>query len=258
MTGPSPASNSDDTPSPSTSFECDIGKLLAEGTNPPQLPREHKYRVLTTEPNPDAAKYPRTRSSESDCLRQFQPWRLKQYPWLHYSASLDGVFCRACVFFPPSQVGGQDPGQLVTKPSNTWVKMTAKAKSHARKEYHLGAMTKMSEFIDQYENPTQAVDVVLKSRLQQIVERNQHVIESLLKIVLLCGKQGLALRGHRDDGIDWSEESSSNQSNFVQLVRFRAETDPILARHLAESPKNACYTSKSIKNELIDVVGQSI
>ena len=239
MTSPSPASNSNDTPGPSssTSFECDIGKLLSEGTNLHQLPREHKYCVLTTEPNPDAAKYPRTRSSKSDCFRQFQPSRLKQYPWLHYGASLDGVFCRACVFF--------------TTTFTTWSKMTTKAKSHARNEYHLGAITKMSEFIDRYKNPAQAVDAVLQSRLQQIVERNQHVIKSLLKIVLL-------LRGHRDDGIDWSVESPSNQGNYVQLVRFRAETDPILARHLAESPKNACHTSKSIQNELIDVVGQSI
>ena len=44
----------------------------------------------------------------------------------------------------------------------------------------------------------------------------------------------------------------------MQLVRFRAETDPILATHLQEAPKNARYTSKGIQNELIDVVGQSI
>ena len=169
MTGPSP--NSNHIQLCSTSFECDIGKLLAEGTNLSQLPRDHKYRVLKTEPNPDAAKYPRTRSSESDCFRQFQLWRLKQYPWLHYR-SLEGGFCHACVLFSPSQVGGQDPGQLVSKSFNTWVKMTTKAKSHARKEYHLGAMTKMKEFIDRYENPTEAVDVILQSRLQQIAERH--------------------------------------------------------------------------------------
>ena len=68
----------------------------------------------------------------------------------------------------------------------------------------------------------------------------------------------MAFRGHRDDRVDWSDESSSNQGNFVQLVRFRAETDPILATHLQEAPKNARYTSKGIQNELIDIVGQSI
>lgn len=41
-------------------------------------------------------------------------------------------------------------------------------------------------------------------------------------------------------------------------MRFRAETDPILANHLANSPRNGTYTSKTIQNELISVIGQSI
>ena len=94
--------------------------------------------------------------------------------------------------------------------------------------------------------------------MQETMKHNQHVLESLLKVVILCGKQGLALRGHCDDRINWKMEASFNEGNFIQLVRFRAETDPILAKHLAESPKNACYTSKGIQNELIDVVGSSI
>ena len=82
--------------------------------------------------------------------------------------------------------------------------MTTKAKTHASNEYHLRAMARMKEFIDRYENPSQAVDVMMQSQLQQMMERNQLVIESLLRIVLFCGKQGLAFRGHRDDRIDWS------------------------------------------------------
>ena len=66
----------------------------------------------------------------------------------------------------------------------------------------------------------------LDNEAKRTMENTQKVIKSLLKIVM-CGKQGLALHGHRDDAIDWEdEENSSNDSNFVQLVRFRAETDP--------------------------------
>ena len=68
----------------------------------------------------------------------------------------------------------------------------------------------MEEFLNQYENPSKAVDVMLCTKLQETMDRNQSVIESLLK-------QKLA----------------------------------ILAKHLAESPKNACYTSKGIQNELM-------
>lgn len=41
-------------------------------------------------------------------------------------------------------------------------------------------------------------------------------------------------------------------------MRFRAETDPTLADHLKESPRNACYTSKGIQNEVIEVVENTI
>ena len=118
-------------------------------------------------------------------------------------------------------------------------------------------MTKMSEFLAQYENPSQSISTVIDSELQRIMEINQKVVESPLKIVMLCGRQGLALRGHRDDKICWTEEDDahSNEGNFVELVRFRAETDPILAQHLANSPRNAQYTSKTIQNELVEVIG---
>ena len=80
--------------------------------------------------------------------------------------------------------------------------------------------------------------------------------------MILCGKQGLALRGHRDDGIDLIEEEddkvSENYGNFLELVHFRAETDAALRKHLEHAPKNALYTSKTIQNELIKVIGSRI
>ena len=101
----------------------------------------------------------------------------------------------------------------------------------------------------------------MDSESQKIIRSNKQVIESLLKIVILCGKQGLALRGHRDDHISWSDvedDKCCNEGNFVELVRFRAETDHVLAQHLAHSPQNARYTSKTIQNELVQVIGDNI
>ena len=163
------------------------------------------------------------------------------------------------MFFAPTRAGGQELGQFVSKPFSAWIKMSEKAAWHAKKDYHLTAMTRMEEFLSRYENPCQAIHTLLDSEAKRMMESNQKVIESLLKIVLLCGKQGLALRGHRDDTINWEDEDgSSNDGNFVQLVRFRAETDPILANHLSKSPRNALYTSKTIQNELVGVIGDSI
>lgn len=87
------------------------------------------------------------------------------------------------------------------------------------------------------------------------MEDNKKVIESLLKIIMLCGKQGLALHGHRDDCIHWTEdeEKCSNGGKSVELVCFRVETDQLLSEHLSNSPHNARYTSISIQNEMVEV-----
>ena len=74
------------------------------------------------------------------------------------------------------------------------------------------------------------------------MEENKIVIESLLRIVMLCGKQGIALRGHRDDHIMWTNDEeleAENEGNFIELVHFRAETDDVLRRHLNNVPRNA-------------------
>ena len=61
-------------------------------------------------------------------------------------------------------------------------------------------------------------------------------IIQVVKVVLLCGKQGLALCGHQDDHIEWEEEVTTNEGNFIELVRFRAETDETLKHHLRNAP----------------------
>ena len=144
------------------------------------------------------------------------------------------------------------------KPFSCWTKTFSKANEHALHDYHLTAVPAMAGFLRCYETPAQAIDVVMNSQFSQIIERNEKVIESLLKIIILCGKQGLTLHGYRDDKIDWQVYESGNQGNFAKLVRFRAETDPVLAEYLKEAPKNAQYTSKTIQNELVSVIGDKI
>ena len=64
----------------------------------------------------------------------------------------------------------------------------------------------------------------LNAQVQKTMENNREVTESLLRVVM-CGKQGLALRGHRDDNIAWTNEGESesdNFGNFIELVHFQS------------------------------------
>ena len=238
----------------SNEYECDIGKILISNFNIHNLSRQHKYLILKTKPDPNPLCYPRTRPYKSGSYRQFQPGWIKKYPWLSYS------FCHACVFFAPERAGGQALGQFVTKPFTCWTKQTQSLNAHAISDYHLTSMTKMKECLTRYENPSKAINVQFDNEAKMRIENNKKVLESLFKIVMLCGRQGLALCGHRDDHIDWIEEEqgTNNRGNFIELVCFRAETDAILRKHLESAPRNALYTSKTIQNQLIDIVGQCI
>ena len=152
-------------------IEYDVGKLKHLHVDFQQLSRDDKYRLLKTEPKSDPSSYTRTRPYPSSSLRQFQPSWLKHHPWLHCSRFIDGAFCRAFVLFSPSQVGGQDLGQFVTSPSKSWTKMSVKANTHACKEYHRSAMTKMREFLVRYENPAQCWHFIGNRRTKDNVDQ---------------------------------------------------------------------------------------
>ena len=132
--------------------------------------------------------------------------------------------------------------------------------AHATLGYHLTAMARIHEYLTRYTHSATAIDIQCNRKLQLNMENNLKVLESLFKIVLLCGKQGIALWGHRDDKINWFEqdEDDNNQGNFIELVQFQAETDEILRKQLQNAPRNVKYTSKTIQNDMIEIIGKHI
>ena len=62
-------------------------------------------------------------------------------------------------------------------------------------------------------------------------------------------------RGHRDNS---AASDSDNMRNFVQLIQCRPENDNVLCTDLETAPKNALCMSKTIQNEMISVIGNSI
>ena len=77
--------------------------------------------------------------------------------------------------------------------------------------------------------------------------------------MILCGRQNLPLRGHRDDA-RYHDEKSNNAGNFVEVVKYGARC---AAGHSKQSgqqqcpvPKNATYISKTTQNQLIELCGE--
>ena len=77
----------------------------------------------------------------------------------------------------------------------------------------------------------------------------------MIKTIILCGKQCIALRGHRED----IHISSNNCGNFLAILKLLSETNSDL-KHVLDAPfaRNATYIFPYIQNELIEIISYDI
>ena len=55
----------------------------------------------------------------------------------------------------------------------------------------------------------------------------------LLETVIFCGRQCIALRGHRDDKLDVQSNTCADHGNFLALLQFRIPAgDNVLKEHI--------------------------
>ena len=73
----------------------------------------------------------------------------------------------------------------------------------------------------------------------------------IVETLILCGKQNIPIRGHRDD-------DNCRKGNFQALLEFQANNNPILKDHLDHGDPRTRYTSPKIQNEIIAICGKII
>ena len=245
----------------------DIGRVV-KLQQERQLRDDEKYHMLTKHSVPGPSYvFPSVACGKQQ--RSFQRSWLTKYSGLVYSESEGGGYCKYCVLF------GQAPysvpnfkATLVTLPLTNLKKATEKLREHfygshgsTPRKYHLQAVEKAESFKDVMENKLLSIDLQLSSIRAEIVSQNRKKIKCMAETVIFCGRQGIALRGHRDDWKHVKDAPDENPGNFLALLQFRIQSgDAILAEHLhsAHEHRNALYTSKTIQNELINICGTII
>jgi hypothetical protein len=86
------------------------------------------------------------------------------------------------------------------------------------------------------------------------VPANYCILLSVLRCLQLAARQGLALRGRRDDLV-----YDSPQSNFTAFVKFAIDSgDIVLNEHIERCSRNATYMSKTAKNDLMTLTADNI
>ena len=165
--------------------------------------------------------------------------------WLMYSEDSDKAFCFSCKLF----------GNLASPFSrgiNTWEGFSKKLKDHENGASHKKSFNQwllLKEGINtQSTVDKQAMKIFLAERTFW-----RNVLERLIDIVIFLGERNLAFRG--------SDETlgSSQNGNFLGLFELLAKRDPVLnelQNRIIRHKTNQHYLSKSIQNELINLVAK--
>ena len=119
---------------------------------------------------------------------------------------------------------------------------------HDRCSTHKQAMACWNDYTANIKRHT-SVAHRLETAREQVTKANRHYIKTLAEILLLCAKQELAVRGHRE------LTGSKNQGNFLEVLKLVADHDAVIKERIHNNPHNATYTSPEIQNQLLEVMG---
>lgn len=206
-------------------------------------------------------KFPSITSSNH--TRSFQMKWLEEFTWLAYSEEKSGSFCKYCVLFSHTENVGkgdhQVAGALVTQAFTNLKKAREMFSKHENLSYH-------KKYVLIAENTKAIVKKKAESVINQVnaqrrldIENNRKRLIPIIQTIRFCGRQQIALRGHRDSGRISPEEPDQNDGNFRSLLRYRANSgDNILKDQLTTSGGKTMYTSSFIQNELINIFGHLI
>lgn len=186
--------------------------------------------------------------------RAFNPAWFNQYSWLEYSAKKDAAFCYPCCMFGSISVCTTRPEPAFTSVGfRDWKHATGAKGILVRHNCCLSHKQALVAW-QQYKSTSQGGSVAeqLGSTRAEQIRKNKHYIRTIVEVLLLCSRQEISIRGHRESS------ESTNRGNFKEILALVAKHDPVIEQKLAYGPKNAMYTSPTIQNTLLKIMGDLI
>ena len=173
-----------------------------------------------------------------------------------YSVSSDSVFCIHCALFLP-QEKRKNVNTFVNVGCSGWHNIIERESNHLERKYHKDIMEDSHDLINRFEKPEGTIDYHSSTIYQERCNKYPKILEIIARAIHFHGKQGLALRGHRES----LQESDENQNlgNFLTYLKELQHYCPELKEHLqAPQNKHVTYLSPTSQNEMIEVIGKKI
>ena len=165
-----------------------------------------KYRLLTNHFKPDCT-YKFSSREQHGCNRAFKHHWLTSYSFLAYSKKCDSLYCLPCTLFDKAEISGKS---IFAKNAgfSSWFKIKEKVLEHINCEgtdvekktcKHSRMMADAEDLIQRFKNPSKTIPYSFNNTKESRVAKNREILKWVIKTIILCGKQCIALRGHRED-----------------------------------------------------------
>ena len=201
-----------------------------------QMNNNERYELLKNVWKPDKS-FTFPCSLEGKKQRRFVYGWLGSYSWLVYSKYVDGCFCLPCLLFETrTRHNSSKAIRLVKEPLTYWTSASMQLRDYEENSLmHKDAVLQIIEFRKLMENQSLAIDQTLNKIAAERVTTNRKKLNSILRTVILCGHENLALRGHRDDSQHYDNDSVGKSQ---ALLDFAVECrDKVLEEHFKTCSK---------------------
>jgi len=214
-----------------------LSKPIIDTNRDPCQGKENAYYLLS---NGFGPYQPKNYDFPKRGGRKFRSEWFISFPWLEYSPSKDSAYCFYCRAFPSNK----SDITFISEGFRQWSKACFKSfPKHEQSVPHKESITKIAG----YNEAKKSGSIINKVNTQynQEVAENREYLKCVLETLLFCARQGIAIRGHREN------EESQNKGNFQELLNLRSRDNDIIRRYFTEKEKNFRYVSGEYLNEFL-------
>jgi hypothetical protein len=216
---------------------------------------DNRTHILHLGPvQPKGIQFPQTSFGAKNL--KFQSEWYNKHAWLEYSQAQDAMYCFYCRLY--GSQSGNAQKEFTETGCRNWKRalgIDGKLSTHSRSTSHLFAAERFAFVnsarpgVDEQLNEANA-----QRRCREELERQQNrkVAEIIFDCLRFLAKQGLAFRGHLEDG------ESGNKGNFLELITFLSTYSPELKSWMLNHPANVSWLSPSLQNEMISILASQI
>ena len=164
-----------------------------------------------------------SKSKEGSRVKRFNYSCLEMFKWLIYSEHLDGAFCLPCALFVKPHRGHNSSklDGLINSPMVKWTTTRQRLVSHSNgKCLTRNCSVIAMKTVRSMRHEVVPIDQQFDNLLQLQIANNRQIMSSLFKTVIFCGRNNIALRGHRDD--DPTNDSEPPSFAIVSVGKWRS------------------------------------